>query len=100
MLVQLRRGHHHRDQTTTMATQANGSAGYRQPLYLRCEMKKAEHRSALTPTTAKQLIDAGFDITVERDPQRIFEDEEFERCVEMNRQVDKYTCTHTTFLSY
>ena len=50
-----------------------------QPLYLRCEMKPAEHRAALTPTTAKKLIDAGFDITVERDPQRIFDDEEYEK---------------------
>ncbi|WFD34339.1 Saccharopine dehydrogenase [Malassezia cuniculi] len=50
-----------------------------QPLWLRCETKPAEHRSALTPTTARALIDAGFHITVERDPQRIFADEEFER---------------------
>lgn len=49
-----------------------------QSLWLRCETKPAEHRSALTPTTAKKLIDAGFDITVERDPQRIFDDNEFE----------------------
>ncbi|PWN24198.1 Formate/glycerate dehydrogenase catalytic domain-like protein [Microstroma glucosiphilum] len=55
------------------------STSARQPLYLRCEMKKAEHRAALTPTTAKQLLDAGFDVTVERDPQRIFDDEEYER---------------------
>jgi saccharopine dehydrogenase (NAD+, L-lysine-forming) len=47
-------------------------------LWLRCETKPHEHRSALTPTTAKALLDAGFDITVERDPQRIFEDSEFE----------------------
>ena len=49
-----------------------------QSLWLRCETKEFEHRSALTPTTARQLIDAGFQITVERDPQRIFADEEFE----------------------
>lgn len=48
-----------------------------QPLYLRCEMKPHEHRAALTPTTAKKLLDSGFDITVERDPQRIFDDEEY-----------------------
>ncbi|GAA6037838.1 hypothetical protein JCM8097_005064 [Rhodosporidiobolus ruineniae] len=47
-------------------------------LWLRCETKPFEHRSALTPTTAKKLLDAGFKITVERDPQRIFEDSEFE----------------------
>lgn len=50
-----------------------------QPLWLRCEKKPLEHRSALTPTTAKKLIDAGFKITVERDPQRIFDDDEFEQ---------------------
>ncbi|PWN26622.1 putative saccharopine dehydrogenase [Jaminaea rosea] len=54
-------------------------SGQRQPIYLRCEMKTAEHRAALTPTTAKKLIDAGFDVTVERDPQRIFDDEEYEQ---------------------
>ncbi|KAF9504925.1 hypothetical protein BS47DRAFT_1334486 [Hydnum rufescens UP504] len=50
-----------------------------QPLWLRCEKKEFECRSALTPTTAKKLIDAGFVVTVERDPQRIFDDEEFEK---------------------
>lgn len=50
-----------------------------QPLWLRCEKKELEHRAALTPTTAKKLIDAGFTITVERDPQRIFDDEEYEK---------------------
>ncbi|KXN89843.1 Saccharopine dehydrogenase [NAD(+), L-lysine-forming] [Leucoagaricus sp. SymC.cos] len=48
-------------------------------LWLRCEKKEFERRSALTPTTAKKLIDAGFEIFVERDEQRIFDDEEFER---------------------
>jgi Alanine dehydrogenase/PNT, N-terminal domain len=52
-----------------------------QPLWLRCEKKEFERRSALTPTTAKKLIDAGFVVTVERDPQRIFDDEEFEKYV-------------------
>ncbi|GAA6004958.1 hypothetical protein JCM10207_008463 [Rhodosporidiobolus poonsookiae] len=47
-------------------------------LWLRCETKEFEHRSALTPQTAKKLIDQGFNITVERDPQRIFDDAEFE----------------------
>ncbi|KAF8338130.1 saccharopine dehydrogenase [Cantharellus anzutake] len=51
----------------------------RQPLWLRCETKEFERRSALTPTTSKKLIDAGFDIYVERDKQRIFDDEEFEK---------------------
>jgi saccharopine dehydrogenase (NAD+, L-lysine-forming) len=50
----------------------------RQQLWLRCEKKEFERRSALTPTTAKKLIDAGFEIAVERDEQRIFDDSEFE----------------------
>lgn len=49
-------------------------------LLLRSELGKAlEHRSALTPTTTKQLIEAGYDVKVERSPQRIFEDKEFEK---------------------
>ncbi|GAA5892650.1 saccharopine dehydrogenase (NAD+, L-lysine-forming) [Sporobolomyces salmoneus] len=47
-------------------------------LWLRCETKEFEHRAALTPVTAKKLIDAGFTITVERDPNRIFDDKEYE----------------------
>lgn len=50
----------------------------RQSLWLRCEKKEFERRAALTPTTAKKLIDAGFDISVERDEQRIFDDAEYE----------------------
>ncbi|KZT06814.1 Formate/glycerate dehydrogenase catalytic domain-like protein [Laetiporus sulphureus 93-53] len=49
-----------------------------QPLWLRCEKKEFERRAALTPTTAKKLLDAGFDIYVERDEQRIFDDSEYE----------------------
>lgn len=49
--------------------------------WLRCEKKPFERRAALTPTTAKQLIDAGFEITVERDDQRIFDDAEYEAYV-------------------
>ena len=49
-------------------------------LWLRDEVKPMEHRSALTPTTAKTLLDAGFKITVERSAPdvRIFKDAEFE----------------------
>jgi saccharopine dehydrogenase (NAD+, L-lysine-forming) len=47
-------------------------------LWLRCETKRFERCAALTPSTAKQLIDAGFDIIVERDEQRIFGDSEYE----------------------
>jgi saccharopine dehydrogenase (NAD+, L-lysine-forming) len=46
--------------------------------WLRCETKEFERRAALTPTTAKKLIDAGFKIFVERDDQRIFDDSEYE----------------------
>ncbi|KAJ7102199.1 hypothetical protein B0H15DRAFT_898234 [Mycena belliarum] len=47
-------------------------------LWLRCETKEFERRAALTPTTAKRLLDAGFNIVVERDEQRIFDDSEYE----------------------
>ncbi|KAJ7089169.1 saccharopine dehydrogenase [Mycena belliarum] len=47
-------------------------------LWLRCETKEFERRTALTPTAAKRLLDAGFDIVVERDEQRIFADSEYE----------------------
>jgi hypothetical protein len=51
-------------------------------LHLRSETKHLEHRSALTPTTAKALLDAGYEVRVERNsaenPERIFDDSEFE----------------------
>ncbi|PYI17287.1 cysteine proteinase [Aspergillus violaceofuscus CBS 115571] len=46
-------------------------------IWLRAETKPAEARSALTPTTCKALIDAGYEVTVERSTQRIFDDAEF-----------------------
>ena len=46
--------------------------------WLRCEKKLFEHRAALTPTTARKLIESDFQIYVERDEQRIFEDSEYE----------------------
>ncbi len=46
-------------------------------LHLRHEDKPLEHRSALTPTTAKALLDAGYTVNVERSPARIFDDDEF-----------------------
>ncbi|KAF5102179.1 hypothetical protein DV451_001900 [Geotrichum candidum] len=46
-------------------------------LHLRAETKPLEHRSALTPTTTKQLLDAGFEVFVEKSKLRIFEDQEF-----------------------
>jgi len=48
------------------------------PLWLRCEKKQFERRAAITPTTAKKLIEAGYTISVERDEQRIFDDKEYE----------------------
>jgi len=59
--------------TSNMPTQSA------QPLWLRCETKPFERRAALTPSTAQALIEAGFEVTVERDPQRIFEDEEYQK---------------------
>lgn len=47
-------------------------------LLLRSEDKPHEHRSALTPYTAEQLIKAGYTVEVERCEQRIFDDAEFE----------------------
>ena len=41
------------------------------------QSKPLEHRSALTPTTTKALIDAGYTVNVERSTLRIFEDSEF-----------------------
>lgn len=32
----------------------------------------------VTPTTAKALLEAGYEVNVERSPGRIFDDEEFE----------------------
>ncbi|KAI9660731.1 MAG: Saccharopine dehydrogenase [Alyxoria varia] len=47
-------------------------------LHLRSETKPLEHRSALTPSTVKALIDAGYVVNIERSPVRIFDDEEFQ----------------------
>jgi len=47
-------------------------------LHLRAETKPLEHRSALTPSTTKALVQAGYTVNVERDEQRIFDDAEFE----------------------
>ena len=46
-------------------------------LHLRSETKALEHRSALTPTVTRKLLDKGFKVNVERSPERIFDDEEF-----------------------
>ncbi|KAK2733190.1 Saccharopine dehydrogenase [Onygenales sp. PD_40] len=52
-------------------------------LHLRAEDKILEHRSALTPSTTRSLIEAGYIVNVERSPtsalrKRIFPDAEFE----------------------
>ncbi len=47
-------------------------------LLLRSETKPLEHRSALTPSTTKALVEAGFTVKVEQSPGRIFDDAEFE----------------------
>jgi saccharopine dehydrogenase (NAD+, L-lysine-forming) len=53
-------------------------------LHLRSEQKPLEHRSCLTPSTAKALIDAGYEVHIEKSPQdpsrkRIYDDSEFEK---------------------
>jgi saccharopine dehydrogenase (NAD+, L-lysine-forming) len=47
-------------------------------LWLRAEVKPMEHRAALTPSVCAELLKNGFKITVERCPQRIFADKEYE----------------------
>jgi saccharopine dehydrogenase (NAD+, L-lysine-forming) len=62
----------------------DGVADVPVPILLRAEVKGHEHRSPLTPTNAKALLDTGrFAISVERSDGspscRIFTDEEYER---------------------
>lgn len=47
-------------------------------LHLRSEDKPLEHRSALTPSTARALLEAGYSVNIERSPVRIFDDADFE----------------------
>ncbi len=47
-------------------------------LWLRAETKPQEQRTALTPANAKQLIDAGFKVTIEASSQSIFTINEYE----------------------
>ena len=47
-------------------------------LHVRAESKPLEHRSAVTPTVAKKLVDAGYTVNVERSSLSIFEDSEYE----------------------
>lgn len=46
-------------------------------LHLRAETKPREARAALTPTTTKQLLDAGFQVYVEESEQSIFTSKEY-----------------------
>jgi saccharopine dehydrogenase (NAD+, L-lysine-forming) len=48
-------------------------------IWLRAETKPFERRTPLTPTGAKQLIDAGFTVTVERSDENIFPAERYEQ---------------------
>jgi hypothetical protein len=70
---------HWKNQTTVSI---DNMAAPKVVLHLRSEQKPLEHRSCLTPTTAKTLIEAGYQIDIERSPsdpsrRRIFADEEF-----------------------
>ncbi|KAK5164153.1 Saccharopine dehydrogenase [Saxophila tyrrhenica] len=47
-------------------------------LHVRAETKPLEHRSAVTPSIAKQLVDAGYTVNVERSKLSIFDDAEYE----------------------
>ena len=49
-------------------------------LWLRAETKPGEARSALTPRDAKTLLEAGFDVVVERSPQAAIPVAEFAAC--------------------
>lgn len=46
-------------------------------IHLRAETKPLEARAALTPTTTKQLLDAGFQVYVEESSQSTFKSEEY-----------------------
>lgn len=46
-------------------------------LHLRAETKPLEHRAALTPTTTKKLLDAGFEVYVEESTLSTFKTEEY-----------------------
>ncbi|RIA96843.1 hypothetical protein C1645_687541 [Glomus cerebriforme] len=48
-------------------------------LWLRAETKSNEHRAALTPSACKELLNNGFQISVEKSADRIFDDEEYEQ---------------------
>ncbi|EMC91366.1 hypothetical protein BAUCODRAFT_152629 [Baudoinia panamericana UAMH 10762] len=47
-------------------------------LHVRAETKPLEHRTAIPPSTAKKLVEAGYVVNVERSPLSIFKDSEYE----------------------
>ncbi|KAI9344274.1 hypothetical protein BDR26DRAFT_835716 [Obelidium mucronatum] len=47
-------------------------------IWVRAETKHQEHRTALTPNAARQLVAKGFKVSVERCTERIFKDEDYE----------------------
>ena len=46
-------------------------------IWLRAETKAQEQRTALPPSNAKKLIDAGYKVTVEKSTQSIFNDDDY-----------------------
>lgn len=48
-------------------------------IHLRAETKPLEARAALTPSTTKQLLDAGFNVFVEKSSQSTFSSDEYEK---------------------
>jgi hypothetical protein len=49
-------------------------------VWLRAETKANEARTALVPIDAKQLVDGGFQVSVEQSSQRIFSTDDYARC--------------------
>ena len=47
-------------------------------IHVRAESKPLEHRSAITPATARKLCEAGYVVHVEQSPLSIFDDSEYE----------------------
>lgn len=48
-------------------------------LWLRAEVKPYEHRTGLTPETCRELLALGFQITVERMPDRCYPDDGYKK---------------------
>ena len=50
-----------------------------QQIWIRAESKAGEHRAALAPGHARELILKGFEVTIEASAHRVFSDEEYQR---------------------